>query len=646
MIVGTAGHIDHGKTALVRALTGVDTDRLKEEKARGISIDLGFAYLTAERGVVGFVDVPGHERFIHNMLAGIAGIDFAMLVVAANEGIKPQTEEHLQILDLLGLSRGVVALTKSDLVEVERLALISDEIAERLESTRLGDIPIVPVSTVTGNGIDELRRLILDAYDVESMPHGDGRFRMAVDRCFTLTGMGTIVTGAVMSGQIETGGHVVVTPSGIRAQVRSIHAQNRKTQIGRRGDRCALNLVGSDVSREAISRGDVIADPGLHCPADRLDVHLHLLASERRPLPHWTPVKLHHGTAQVVARTVILADRSLPPGSDGFVQLVLDRPTAATVGERFVVRDISDQRTIGGGRFLDLRGPTRKRRSPQRVSQLNALLKPSLKETLAGLLAVHPYYVALTAFGRDRALSQTQTDALVRDLGLTVLPYGADRLAISRETAQKLDADILAVLEDHHRNHAEMIGLGFEKLRIGLNPRLPAPALKGFLQQLVSARRVVIEGAWVRLASHAMHLSVPDERVWCKLSPLLEGTERFRPSRVRELSERLALTEYDIRRLLKALAKMGKVQEVSQDHFFMRETVVEILDVVIELAEKNSGRVTVADLRDRLDSGRKVAIDLLEFFDRHGVTIRRGDFRVLNQPKLSLFKSPKFATAG
>jgi len=645
MIVGTAGHIDHGKTALVRTLTGVDTDRLKEEKARGISIDLGFAYLAATQGVVGFVDVPGHERFIHNMLAGISGIDFAILVVAANEGVKPQTEEHLQILDLLGLSRGVVALTKSDLVDEERVASISGEIAERLKSTSLGGIPIIPVSTVTGNGIEELRRLILDAHDAEIMPQGDGRFRMAVDRCFTLTGMGTVVTGAVTSGRIETGGHVVITPSGIKAQVRSIHAQNRKAQTGRRGDRCALNLVGSDVSREAISRGDVIADPALHCPADRIDAQLHLLASERRPLSHWTPVKLHHGTAEVVARTVILADGPLPPGSDGFVQFVLDRSTAATVGDRFVIRDISDQRTLGGGRFLDLRGPTRKRRSPQRLSQLDALLKPSFDETLAGLLAAQPYYVALKAFERDRALSQAQTDALVRGLGLTVLPHGAERLAISGQTARKLDADILAILEDHHRNHAEMIGLGFEKLRIRLDPRLPAPALNGFLQQLVSTRRVVIEGAWVRLASHTMHLSVPDERTWRRLSPLLEGAERFRPPRVRDLSERVALTEYDIRRLLKVLAKMGKVQEVSQDHFFARETIVEILDVVVGLAEGNSGRVTVADLRNRLDSGRKVAIDLLEFFDRHGVTIRRGDFRVLNQPKLGLFKSPKLATA-
>jgi selenocysteine-specific elongation factor len=648
MIVGTAGHIDHGKTALVRALTGVDTDRLKEEKARGISIDLGFAYLPVDDGAIGIIDVPGHERFIHNMLAGVAGIDFALLVVAANEGIKPQTEEHLQIIDLLGISRGLIALTKSDLVDDKRRALLSDKIAEQLRFTSLGDVPIVSVSSVTGEGIDVLRQLIVDAHASRPVSPREGRFRMAVDRCFTLAGTGTVVTGTVTEGQIAVGEQVVVSPSGIKAQVRSIHAQNSRTNIGGRGDRCALNLVGSHVSRDAIARGDVIVDPALHLPTDRIDVYLRVLGTERRPLSHWTPVKLHHGTTEVVARTVILADRPLAPTKDGFVQLVLDHPTAATAGERFVIRDISDQRTIGGGRFLDLRAPTRKRRSPQRIAQLHAHFETSPADALRSLLSLWPYYVPLMAFGRDRALSPSQMDALVHDLGSVVLAHGAERLALSRERADRLATDVLGTLEEHHRSNAGLVGIGFENLRVRLEPRLPAPVLNKFLQGLVSAKRVVIEGAWVRLASHVLHLTGPDERVWEEIAPLLSGMERFRPPKVRDLCERLARTEYDIRRVLKTLAKIGRVQEISKDHFFARDAVVEILDMVIDLASNNSGRVTAADLRDRLDNGRRVAIELLEFFDRHGMTIRRGDFRILNQSKFGLFRSsaPKLVAVG
>jgi selenocysteine-specific elongation factor len=639
MIVGTAGHIDHGKTTLVRALTGVETDRLKEEKVRGISIDLGFAYLPAESGAVGFVDVPGHERFIRNMLAGVTGVDFALLVVAANEGIKPQTEEHLQIIDLLGITHGVVAMTKSDLVEEARRTLLSVEIRERLRSTGLAGARIVPTSSLTGEGIDVLHRVIADAHAERLASQDLGQFRMPVDRCFSLAGAGTIVTGTVMAGQIAVGEQVVVSPDGIEAQVRSIHAQNVKAEIGRRGDRCALNLAGSRVSRQAIARGDVIVSPALHLPTDRIDVHLRLLGTERRPLSHWTLVKLHHGTTEVVARTVVLADGPLAPGEAGFVQLVLDRPTAAMAGERFIIRDASDQRTIGGGRFLDLRAPTRKRRSPERLSRLRAHLETSPVDELRSLLSLWPYYVPLIALGRDRALSLSQVEMLARYLDSVVLPQGPEKLALSKETADRLAADVLAVLEDYHRNNAELVGIGFEKLRVRLEPRLPAPAFNGFLEGLVGAKRVTIEGARVRLASHVVRLTVLDERIWQKIEPFLSGSERFRPPKVRDLSERLAHTEYDVRRVLKVLAKTGKIREVSHDHFFARDTVAEIVDILIDLAKSRSGRVTAADLRDRLDNGRKVSIELLEFFDRHGLTVRRGDFRVLNPAKVGSFGS-------
>ena len=310
MIVGTAGHIDHGKTALVRALTGVDTDRLKEEKARGITIDLGFAYLPAANGVsIGFVDVPGHEKFVHTMVAGAGGVDFALLVVAADDSVMPQTREHIAIMDLLGLARGIVALTKVDLVSDERRQDVTAEIAGVLAETSLAGSAIAPVSVVTGEGVDALRdRLIEEARRVERHVSAR-RFRLAVDRSFVLAGVGTVVTGTVLSGAVAIDDRVTVSPSGIAARVRSIHAQNRAVDRGHAGDRCALNLVGGDVAKDAIRRGDAVLDPELHAPTDRIDATLRLLPSESKPVAQWTPARLHHAAADVGARLVLLRDR-------------------------------------------------------------------------------------------------------------------------------------------------------------------------------------------------------------------------------------------------------------------------------------------------------------------------------------------------
>lgn len=309
MIIGTAGHIDHGKTALVRALTGVDTDRLKEEKARGITIDLGFAYLpTRTGGVLGFVDVPGHEKFVHNMLAGASGIDFMLLVVAADDGPMPQTIEHLAIIDLLGVERGIVALTKADLADRARRDDVEAAIRQLLAPTRLAEADIVPVSVVTGEGIDGLRERLFAAADAFKRAADDRRFRLAIDRSFTPAGAGTVVTGTVLSGSVSLGDRVLLSPSGLAARVRAIHAQNRPTERGSCGERCALNLVGDGIRKDAIHRGDVALDPDMHTPTERIDATLRMLSSEAKPIGQWMPVRLHHAAAEVGARIVLLGD--------------------------------------------------------------------------------------------------------------------------------------------------------------------------------------------------------------------------------------------------------------------------------------------------------------------------------------------------
>ena len=642
MIVGTAGHIDHGKTALVRALTGVDTDRLKEEKARGITIDLGFAYLPTPDGqILGFIDVPGHERFVHNMLAGATGIDYVLLVVACDDGVMPQTREHLAIIDLLGISRGVVALAKADLASPERRAEVAAEVAALLQPTALAGVEAIPVSTVSGEGVEALREHLFHAAQAFGARAASGRFRLAVDRCFTLAGAGTVVTGTVLSGEIAVGDRVTVSPTGLAARVRSIHTQNRPAEHGRAGERCALNLVGDGIDKEAISRGHVVLNNDLHAPTDRVDATLRVLAAEPRPVPQWMPVRLHTAATEVGARIALLRDRPIAPGEEGLVQLVLERPIAAAAGDRYIVRDTSAQRTVGGGRFLDLRAPARKRRTPERLAQLAAYAIEDPGAALAALLAAPPRYLDLTGFARDRALAAAELEAIATRLGLVRVPAGDKVYALTAASWTQLRQSVLATLKAFHAENTDLPGIGLERLRLQIEPRLPAPAFLAALQGMARASEVGLDGAWVRLAGHAVRLTPQDEELWRKIRPLLDGAERFRPPRVRDIASLLGATEAGVRRLLKMLGRMGKLDEVAQDHFFLRGTVAEMVAVGLDLGAKTAGgQFNAAQFRDRLDNGRKVAIQILEFFDRHGVTLRRGDLRRMNMHRIDLFRRP------
>jgi selenocysteine-specific elongation factor len=642
VIVGTAGHIDHGKTALVRALTGVDTDRLKEEKARGITIDLGFAYLPAPDGaVLGFVDVPGHEKFVHNMLAGAGGINFLLLAVAADDGVMPQTREHLAIADLLGVGRGVVALTKVDLVAPERREAVQAEIIRALEGTALAASDIVPVSVVNGEGIERLRaRLFAEAQTVKlAAPHG--RFRLAVDRSFSLTGVGTVVTGTVLSGAVTVGDHVKVSPSGLLARVRSIHAQNRPAEGGQAGERCALNLAGDGIAKDAIRRGDVALDPELHAPTDRIDATLRVLATEPKPIAQWMPVRLHHAAAEVGARVVLLGDEPIAPGTTARIQIVLDRPIAAAVGDRFVLRDTSAQRTIGGGKFLDLRAPLRKRRTPERRTQLDAHAIGDPEAAVAALCECAPHYVDLAAFARDRALGAEDAERLAAKLRLVRIPLQGAFVVLSRANWTQLRQSILDKLGAFHAANPDLPGIGMERLRLQLQPRLPAPLFAAALDGLARAKDVALDGAWVRLPDHEIRLTAAEEALWLKVKPLIAGAERFRPPRVRDIADLTGVGEMDVRRLFKLASRLGKVDEVAHDHFFLRGTVAEMVAIAADLAAgAPNGQFTAAAFRDRLDNGRKVAIQILEFFDRHGVTLRKADLRRINKQRLDLFRRP------
>lgn len=632
MIVGTAGHIDHGKTALVKALTGVDADRLKEEKARGITIDLGYAYSDLGDGrQLGFVDVPGHERFVHNMLAGATGIDAALLVVSAAEGIKPQTVEHLQIMDLLGLGRGLVALTKSDLANDDQILERMAEVETLLSATSLKGAEIVPVSSVTGQGLDELKAKLLALG--ESGKGTTGFARLAVDRCFLLAGAGVVVTGTVHAGEIRVGDHLLLSPSGLEARVRSLHAQNRPAEIGRAGERCALNLSGARLSKESVRRGDWVVSPELHAPTDRLDVRLTLLTSESAALKHWSPAHVHLGSSHVMGRIALLGGDSLAPGQTGLAQLVLEEKIGALAGDRVILRDPSATRTLAGAAVIDPFGPPRNRRTVRRLAELAALDRRDA-EVLPALLQLDAGYVETARFGLARNLRPAEVDRLLAEAGGARLA----NFGLLAETLAAARADLVETLKTHHETNPDAPGLQPERLRLAMKKRWPMAVFRALLDQEVAAKTVVVDGPFLRLPGHSLKLGARDEALWQKILTDLKR-ERFKPPRVRDFADHYDTPENDVRRLMRRVAKIGRVVEIAQDQYFLRPTVAEMIGI----ANGFGREFTAAEFRDKLDNGRKVAILILEFFDRHGITVRKGDLRRTVPQKLEQFGPPAAA---
>lgn len=639
MIVGTAGHIDHGKTALVKALTGVDADRLAEEKERGVSIDIGFAYLPQPDGkTIGFVDMPGHERFMRNMLAGASGIDLVLLVVAADDGIMPQTREHIAVIGLLGITRGAIVLTKCDLVSSERRQVVSAELKELLAGSALESAPVFPVSNQSGEGIDSLRQW-LGAANAQWQPaDADGAFRFVVDRSFSLHGLGTIVTGTVVGGTLTVGDSVTISPSGVPARVRGLHAQNRPATSAGPGQRCGINLPG--ISARAIRRGDMLVAPELHAPTSRMDAKLELLPSESRPLSHWTPVRLYHGTADVGARVALLHEGVIAAGESGLVQLVLDEPIAAFAQDRFVIRDVGGGRTMGGGHLIDLRAPQRRRRSPVRLARLSAMDHDDPAKALVAELALPPYLVDWTCAVRDRALGGAQKAAVLAQVEHRAVAYADGIMLFGLAAWRRYCEQAVAAAEAFHRRYPQLLGVGKQRLGGAFEPRLDARTAGALLQEMLRQRMLAAEGGVYRLPAHRLGLDAGDQRIWNLVQPAIGGEARFQPPRLTELVKITHKREFDLRRVLKAVAAQGKVVEIAPEIFILRDAMHEVAVIVGELsAATDDGRFIASQLRDRLGGGRRVAIQMLEYFDRLGITLRRNDERVVDQKKLAHYLS-------
>ena len=624
MIIATAGHVDHGKTLLVKTLTGVDTDRLPEEKKRGMTIDLGFAYLPIESSeTVGFVDVPGHERFVHNMLAGVAGIDFALFIIAADDGPMPQTREHLAILDLLGITNGAIALTKIDRVTDLRVQEVQDEIASLFASTTLARSPVFPVSAITGEGVEDLKAHLLgEARDWRPRKPA-GNFRLAVDRCFSISGAGLIVTGTAVAGSLSVGNPVRVLRAGLTLRARTIHAQNAASPTGQAGQRCAINLAGSGLKHELIERGDWVVTGDVPEAVQKFDARLRILTTELRPLAHWTPVHVHLGAADVTGRVAILEGTSIAPGAEALVQIVLDRPIGTLYGDGLIIRDQSAQRTMGGGRVVDIFPPVRGRAKPARLAYLTAMNTDDAASAFSSLLLAAPRGLDLARFAQNRNLTEEEAAQIFVNASTRSVATPAGMCGFTPENWNRLKKALVEALTSLHRRTPAAIP-SEERVLWEAGLRLPKEVAAALAAELTKEGIIVRSTSGVRLSTHVAQLSPADASLWKKTEALL-NENKLRPPSLHEIADVLGMDPKKVESFLVRVARLGLLVRVAENRFFPPAGLRSLAQFTEEIAAANQGSVTGGALRDRTGIGRTLAIEVLEYFDRIKFTRRAGN---------------------
>ncbi len=634
VVLGTAGHIDHGKTTLVKALTGIDTDRLKEEKERGITIELGFAHLTLPSGArLGIVDVPGHERFVKNMVAGASGVDLVALVVAADEGVMPQTREHLEICELLGVKTGVVVVTKRDLVDEEWLELVKEDIAEALRGTFLEGAPMVAVSAVTGEGIPELIQ-VLDEL-VAKIPDrpAEGPFRLPVDRVFVIKGFGTVVTGTAISGKLRVGEEVSVYPRELPARIRRIQVHGEDQDFAEAGQRTALNLQG--LEKEDVERGDVVAHPGVLRPSLILDLDLRYLSSAPKPLLHNTRVRFHIGTSEVLGRIVLFGTDKVEPGERALCQIRLEEPVVCWRGDHFVIRSYSPMVTVGGGRVLNPVARKRKRSQRRQLEELALLRDGSLEEIILYHLRqaeemglpLEEIALRVSVFGEalEEVLKRLKEHGKVKEVRTE-----GRRLFLAREIYEELKEEILERLRKYHEKFPLKPGIPKEDLRQRLPSGLDPRVFEEMLAELAKQGKIVQEREIVRLASHRIVLAEEQEELKRRIERefLRAG---FQPPDKDEVLSRFRDQGPLAVEIFNLLLQEGRLVKLKDDLVFHAKVLEEAKKLATDFLKKH-GEMAVGDFR-KLTGGasRKYLIPLLEYLDREKVTIRVGDKRVLRK---------------
>ena len=630
VIIGTAGHIDHGKTALVKALTGIDTDRLKEEKERGISIELGFASLALADGTMaGIVDVPGHERFVKTMLAGVGGIDLVILVIAADEGVMPQTREHLHICELLQVKRGLVALTKADLVDAEWLEMVRADITEALRGTFLEGCPVVPCSAVTGQGLPELLQTIQTQAAAAEPKRTEGTVRLPIDRVFTIKGFGTVITGTLWSGTLATGDEVAILPMDLRSRVRRLQVHGQTVERALAGQRTAVNLPGLEVSQ--IERGDVLCLPATLRASEVFDATLSLLADAPRPLLNRARVRFHLGTCERLARVVLLDREELQPGEQSYVHLRLESPSAALPRDRYVIRSYSPAVTIGGGSILDPNPPRERRARAKMIEHLRILERGSATDRVERHLLAAGFTPAASEELRARsdlepaAAADSLRELVTKGSAVLVGSKGEGGILHAERVAQ-LEKEVLARLAEFHAKEPLKDGLAKEELRSKLPARLTPAAFGWILARLTEAKRIAVERDKVRLAEHRPTLSAVEEELKGKIEAAYLAAA-FQPATPEGVLGSLQAERKPGQAVFRRMVDDGILVRVKEDIFLHRDRYQEMRERVLAHFQTQPS-MNVGTMKDLFGVSRKYAIPFLEHLDDVRVTRRQGDERV------------------
>ncbi len=630
-IIGTAGHIDHGKTALIKALTGQETDRLKEEKERGISIELGFAYFTLPDGTrAGVIDVPGHERFIRNMLAGAHGIDLVLFTVAADDGVMPQSEEHLDILHLLGIQRGIFVITKADLADAARIGEVREEIELLADGTRLEGAPVLPVSSITGAGLDELRAEIVRQLEGFEGRRATGLFRLPLDRAFVIKGHGTVVTGTAMGAEVRVGQKLRVLPGGAEVRVRSIQMHSQPVERAGLSQRVALNLIGAE--KINLARGDVLADERLTIITSWLDAWLDIRPAAKRPLKNNQGVRMFIGAAEALGRAIVLDERGeIAPKSGGLAQLVLRTPVVALAGDRFVIRDETSQRTIGGGIILNPLGRRARKPLDTYRERLLALHENRGAAALEALLNLQESFAETPA--RIAQLMNSQLAEIERDLAdarFVKLSLGDEEGFTTRVKWEELKRFALEALAAHHEAEPLAAGLEMEALRSRLPYEIAARSFRAVLDRLARESEIVREESILRLKSHRVEVAGDDIRLATAIARALREAA-FQPPDLKQLCDALKLAPAAIgkvKSLLAALEREHRVVKIQTDLYFDAASLEAARARLVDYLGSHPD-ISAAIYRDLLGASRKFAIALLDYFDHTGFTTRVGDLRHL-----------------
>ncbi len=633
MIVATSGHVDHGKTELVKALTGTNTDRLPEEKARGLTVDLGFAYnILSDGEVLGFVDVPGHEKFIRNMLAGVAGIDLGLLVIAADDGVMPQTREHLAILDLLGIRNILIVLTKIDRVASDDLAAVSKQVNNFLREQGHRDHAIYPVCAPKGIGIEALREELTLCAKSRKPKVVSGYFRMAIDRAFNLKGVGLIVTGMIFSGTVHNGQSLTLLSNGASVRVREIQVHNQIRASAKAGERCALSIVGRGVGEKFIKRGTWLAHSDLHVPTKRMDVNLQVLKTETNPLKHWTSTHLHIGSDHLPARVAVLSGGNISPGASGLAQLVLPRDAFALYGDRFVLRDQSAQRTIAGGRIIDPFSSKRGRARPSRIATLKDMCKEDTTAVLQALAMRSESGVQLQPFAIAHNLPSHEIDAMIVSLGLLRVGDAPRERIFCESRWRGLMALILNAVASIHKSRPKSIGASIKDIQLQLGVFFEESSLKLAVEIMISEEQICANGSRFYLPSHNIHISEKEKAILKSVANILAPDGGTPPS-LHQAAQQLGTEVSALEKALKIGIKLGDIILVGKNRYVPSTLVINLKISAEKLATKSvDGLFSISDFRDEISMGRNFTIDVLEYFDQVGFTIRVGNLRRLRQP--------------